>query len=313
MSFSEDVKQELYNQLPSARHCQLAELSALFWYIGQIKREGNRFRLAFLTENDNLSRKCFTLLKKAFNITKSDCVFTQNGIEVSDEELISDMLSALKIINSNGVFVSDFSKEAAQWLLKKSCCRRAFLRSAFLCNGSLTDPSKGYHLEYVVKSGGQADFIRDMLLHFDISANITTRKDRYVVYVKDSSKIVDALNVMEAPVALMNMENERIIKEMRNDINRRVNCETANINKTVNASTRQVEDINYIIKEKGLDYLPMPLREMAVVRLENPDSPLKELGELLDPHVGKSGVNHRLRKISELADDLRMGNTSQKK
>ena len=147
--------------------------------------------------------------------------------------------------------------------------------------------------------------LQSVIQGFDIEAKIVLRKKYYVVYLKEGSGIVDLLNVCEAPVALMKLENMRIVKEMRNSVNRRVNCETANITKTVNAATRQIEDIEYIRDHYGLENLPETLRQMAEVRLENPDAPLKELGEYLDPPVGKSGVNHRLRKLSELADRIR--------
>ena len=131
------------------------------------------------------------------------------------------------------------------------------------------------------------------------------RKKHFVVYVKEGAGIVDILNVMEAHNSLMDLENIRIVKEMRNSVNRKFNCEMANLNKTVSAAVRQIEDIKYISDTVGLSYLSKPLMEIAAVRLENPDSSLKELGELLSSPVGKSGVNHRLRKISEIADDLR--------
>ena len=126
-----------------------------------------------------------------------------------------------------------------------------------------------------------------------------------MVYLKEGSQIVDMLNIMEAHVSLMNLENVRIIKEMRNSVNRKVNCETANINKTVSAAVKQLEDINYIKNARGLDSLPDNLREIALVRLEYPQAPLKELGAYLEPPVGKSGVNHRLRRLSELTEELR--------
>ena len=144
-----------------------------------------------------------------------------------------------------------------------------------------------------------------MIQSFDIEAKIILRKKYYVVYLKEGKAIVDLLNVMEAHVALMNLENLRILKEVRNSVKRRVNCEAANISKTVNAASRQIEDIELIKKLYGLENLPENLREMAEIRLEYPDAPLKELGELLEPPVGKSGVNHRLRKLGEMAEKLR--------
>ena len=171
--------------------------------------------------------------------------------------------------------------------------------------GSASDPEKGYHLEFVCEEEEQAKLLHNLLETFDIDTKIMVRKQHFVVYMKEGTAIVDLLNVMEAHVALMELEHLRVLKEMRNSVNRRVNCETANINKTVNAATKQVEDIQYIDSKVGLASLPDPLYEMARLRLEYPDATLKELGEMLVPPVGKSGINHRLRKISEYAEKLR--------
>ena len=188
--------------------------------------------------------------------------------------------------------------------IQKSCCRRAFLRGAFLCVGSISDPEKGYHLEFVCTGEIRARQLQRLIQEFDIEARILIRKKYHVVYIKEGAGIVDLLNVMGAHMSLMNLENLRILKEMRNSINRRVNCETANITKTVNAASRQIEDILYLRDHYGLQKLPPALRRMAEVRLEYPDAPLKELGQYLEPPVGKSGVNHRLRKLSELAQQV---------
>ncbi len=169
----------------------------------------------------------------------------------------------------------------------------------------MSDPAKGYHLEFDCDNAEKARQLQELIRGFDIEARIIRRKKYHVVYLKEGAGIVDLLNVCEAPVSLMNMENLRIIKEMRNSVNRRVNCETANIAKTVNAAARQLEDIEYIRIHYGFQNLPDTLREMAEVRLEYPDVPLKELGEYFTPVLGKSGVNHRLRKLSELAGKLR--------
>ena len=169
----------------------------------------------------------------------------------------------------------------------------------------MSDPEKSYHFEIVCASEARAVQLQTMMDSFGVDAKIVLRKKTYVVYLKEGSQIVDLLNVMEAPVALMEFENVRILKDMRNTVNRKVNCETANINKTVSAAVKQMDDIRYIQAVIGLDGLPDNLREMALVRLERPDATLKELGEALNPPVGKSGVNHRLRKLGILADDLR--------
>ncbi len=201
-----------------------------------------------------------------------------------------------------------FSGEIKKELEKKSFSKnpaRAFLRDAFLETGSMSNPEKGYHLEFVCEEDAYAAKLIETMRAFEIAAKRVQRKRYTVVYIKESEDIVRLLNVMGAHNCLMNLENLRIIKDMRNSINRRVNCETANISKTVSAANKQIEDIEYIRKHYGFDDLSENLREMAKIRLEYPDATLKELGEYLVPPVGKSGVNHRLRKLSELADSIK--------
>lgn len=287
MSFSGEVKKELIRRISPARHCQLAEFAAIVSFCGQLGRDGEgTYTIGFQTENEALVKKGFTLLKKLYNI--------ESGISLTEQEVQDIMQKA------GGV-----EQPVNPLTIKNTCCKRAFLRGAFLGAGSISDPRKGYHLEFVCNNGEQAVQLQQVIQRFDIEAKIILRKKYYVVYLKEGSAIADLLNVCEAPVSLMNLENMRILKEMRNSVNRRVNCETANISKTVNASARQIEDIEYIRQYYGFEKLSEALREMAEVRLENPDAPLKELGEYLTPAVGKSGVNHRLRKLSELADRLR--------
>lgn len=287
MSFSQNVKEELAGHMSPARHCQLAELAAMMHFCGQYGRDREgRYTIGFQTENEAVSRKGFTLLKKTYNID------TDVGI---DEEQMQEFLSK----------IGDLEEPVDPLLIKNSCCQRAFLRGAFLCIGSISDPAKGYHLEFVCTDIGKARQLQKVLQAFSIEGKIVPRKKYYVVYLKEGESIVDLLNVCEAHVALMEFENLRILKDVRNSINRRVNCEAANITRTVNAAARQIEDIEYIRDYGGLRMLPDNLREMAEVRLEYPDASLKELGEYLDPPVGKSGVNHRLRKLSEFAEKLR--------
>lgn len=287
MSFSSQVKEELGKQLSGARHCQMAELAAIMHFCGQYGRDAaGDFTIGFLSENEAVVRKGFTLLKKTYNIN------TDVPIGHAEMEMIMGK-------------IGDLNQPVDPVLLKNACCRRAFLRGAFLSVGSISDPSKQYHLEFVCTEEDKALQLQEMIQSFDIEAKIVLRKKYFVVYLKEGSGIVDLLNVCEAHVALMELENLRILKEMRNSINRRVNCETANISKTVNAATRQIEDILYLRDHYGFQNLPDALREMAEVRLEYPDAPLKELGQYLDPPVGKSGVNHRLRKLSEIADRTR--------
>ena len=287
MSFSAKVKSELAGILGNHKHCRKAEISGMYQYGGQLGRvESDCYTVGFHTENEDVLKKGFTLLRKTFNI---DC-----GENLSEQQLFA-FLEKMDVVWA----------ESLENITNSNCCKRAFIRGVFLAIGSISDPEKGYHLEFVCEDEEQARFLRNVITSFDIEARVLERKEHHVVYLKEGSSIVDLLNVMEAHVALMELENLRIIKEMRNTVNRRVNCETANINKTVNAAAKQVEDIMYIEERKGLASLPDMLYEMARVRLDNPDATLKELGEMLVPPVGKSGVNHRLRKINEYADKLR--------
>ena len=286
MSLSGKVKEELAKHISSARHCQLAELAAILHFCGQYGRDADgTYTIGFETENELLVRKGFTLLKKTFNI--------DTGLGMTEDNFWA--LSTK---------IGDLNEAVSPLLVKNSCCRRAFLRGAFLSVGSISDPNKGYHLEFVCTIPEQAEQIKELMGEFDIIGKIVRRKKYFVVYVKEGSAIVDLLNVFEAHKALMEFENLRILKEMRNSINRKVNCEAANINKTVNAAAKQIEDIIFLRDFYGLENLPEPLRQTAGVRLEYPDSSLKELGELMDPPVGKSGVNHRLHKLAEIAENL---------
>ena len=219
-------------------------------------------------------------------------------------EEIEQILMAIK--RYKGSELPQLRQSADPLLLKKDCCRRAFIRGTYLAIGSMSNPEKGYHMEFVFDRQGMADDFIKNLSTFSIDAKMVLRKKNYVVYIKEGEEIVDMLNIMGAHVSLMNLENTRIVKDMRNSINRRVNCETANIAKTVNAAAKQVEDILFIQKVYGLHKLPDNLRQVAEVRLSYPEASLVELSRLMDPPVGKSGVNHRLRKLSELAERLRV-------
>ncbi len=299
MSFSGMVKEELAAHVSSARHCQLAELSALLLYNGGVC-DGER-HLCLDTENEAVARKCFTLLKKTFNI---ETVMRGRKRLIPDDEMERRVIEALYLAMGTDGKIT-LTETVNSLLIKNSCCARAWLRGAFLSVGSMSDPRKSYHLEFVCGRKAQAEQLRDVLSEFQIEARIIGRKKYQVVYLKEGAGIVDLLNVMGAHVSLMELENMRILKEMRNSINRRVNCETANISKTVTAAGRQIEDILLIRDRYGFENLPDNLRQMAEVRLEYPDAALKELGGYLEPVVGKSGANHRLRRLSEIADKIR--------
>lgn len=202
--------------------------------------------------------------------------------------------------------LSTISRKDFTLLSKRSkMSTKGLIRDAFLRSGSISDPEKFYHLEIVFTSEEEAKAIQKMLEDFKLDGKIAMRKGHYVVYLKEGAQIADMLRIMEAPLALMEFENIRIVKEMRNSINRQVNCEAANLGKTISAAVKQVEDIKFICSKVGLENIPEGLAETAKKRLEYPEATLKELGEFMDPPLGKSGVNHRLKKLSELAEDLR--------
>ena len=312
ISFSARVKEELSRQWSMARHCRIAELAAIISMCGRVHIDSReQYSIKIHTENISVARKYFTLVKKTFNID-TDVLVSKNRIRknVSYTVLIKKhqdtirVLQAAKLIDANGEIYEEVSA-ARNLVTQQTCCKRAFLRGAFLANGSMSDPKKAYHLEIVCMTRQKAQQVKEMIDSFGMDAKIIIRKKTYVVYLKEGSQIVDLLNVMEAPVALMELENVRILKEMRNSVKRKVNCETANINKTVSAAVKQMEDIRYIRDKIGLNMLSEGLEEIAEKRLMYPEATLKELGQLLTVPVGKSGVNHRLRKLSEIAEDLR--------
>lgn len=302
MSFSGTVKEELAGHVDSPRHCQLAELAALLHFCGSTCETQGAVHLCLETENETVIRKCFTLLEKTFKINK---VMTQGRGRLLPEDTEEKVIQALHLRGQeDGRIV--LQRPASSLLVKNSCCARAFLRGAFIAAGSMSDPEKSYHMEFVCNGRAQAEQLQRIIQEFGIEARCIKRKKYDVVYLKEGSAIVDLLNVMGAHVSLMNLENLRIVKEMRNSVNRRVNCETANISKTVTAASKQIEDIILIREKYGFENLPDNLRQMAEVRLEYPDAALKELGGYLNPAVGKSGVNHRLRRLSEIADGIRL-------
>lgn len=313
MSFSSEAKDEMSRVINSGRHCQIAEIAAIISLCGNVHiSKDDKYMIKVHTENVAVARKFFILLKNTFLVNaeisikrntylKKSITYT---ITIKNSEAAIKILQATHLIDEN-MEINEEMSLVNNLIIHNTCCKRAFIRGAFLATGSISDPGKFYHFEIVCPTEEKAKQLQAIINTFDVDAKIVSRKKHFIVYIKEGAQIVDLLNVMEAHVSLMKLENIRIMKEMRNSINRQVNCETANINKTVSAAVKQLEDIKIIQDTIGLDNINKNLAEIAMVRLNNPDATLKELGELLDTPVGKSGVNHRLRKISELADSLR--------
>ncbi|NLI57729.1 MAG: DNA-binding protein WhiA [Clostridium sp.] len=313
MSFSSAVKNELCRITASDRLCMLAELSAVVRINGLVRViNDNEINLRITTENSALARRVFSLIKELYGVNAEIIIrrspkLKKNIIYI----LILTFSKGLKKIldDMNIVCGNEKSKEVkylpCEILSKNRECQKAYLRGAYLAAGSMSDPEKTYHLEIIAQRMELADELNDLINYFKLNSKIIKRKCNYVVYLKEGENIVDFLNIIGAHSALLELENVRILKEVRNNVNRIVNCETANLQKTVDASIRQVENITYIKENLGFDKLPKNLRDIAILRLKYSDFSLKELGEMLTPSLGKSGVNHRLRKLDKIADKIR--------
>lgn len=312
MSFSREIKEEIGRHISNARHCRIAETAALLSVCGRFVRQGNTIKaILFQTENTIVARKYFTLLRKTFNINTEILIRRNMTMKKSVTYLlIVKRQQEVKILfQATKLLLEDESQERGllvdQLIVQNTCCKRAFIRGIFLAAGSISDPEKTYHFEVVLPDLRRAQQLQEIINSFAIDAKIVMRKRYYVVYVKEGSLIVDILNIMEAHVALMNFENVRILKEMRNSINRQVNCEAANITKTVKAASKQIDDIIFIRDTIGFHNIAVGLEEIATLRISYPEATLKELGAMLNPPIGKSGVNHRLKKLCCIADGLR--------
>ncbi|MCX7781190.1 MAG: DNA-binding protein WhiA [Negativicutes bacterium] len=308
MSFSAEVKNELARIADESACCPLAELSALMRMGGTMLIGGNsNLGINFTTDNAAVARKALTLIKRHYSL-KTEVVVTRGRrlkknnyymLKIVPTPVVTELLSSLGILSGTG-----FAAKPAGGFLRRTCCRRAFLRGAFLGGGSVNKPEGDYHLEMVTSNLEFAKTLMRLMKSFKLAAKMTDRKQGYVVYLKEGDAITAFLRIIGAHNALMAFENVRVIKDMRNQVNRLVNCETANLQKTVNAAVRQVEKIELIAAKLGLHNLPQPLKEAAELRLAHPQATLQELVDALDGRVGKSGINHRLRKLERLAAKL---------
>ncbi len=297
MSFSLNVKKEIYTIIHN-RHCAIAELASIIDFCSDISY--NPLFISISSENKFILDKFKSLIKFIFDI--DILINSDNGksykIFIDNKELITKIFN---IINKNV-----YEEELYSSLIVTSiCCKRAYIRGAFLGVGYICSPEKNYHLEFICNSYIQAQNLKDLINFFDIDAKCLEKKENFIVYIKEAEQIVELLNIIEAHKALLELENIRVFKDVRNNINRIVNCETANLNKVVSASIKQKENIEFIKKTVGLDYLPKPLKEIATLRLNYPDRSLQELSQMTNPVITKSGVNHRLKKINSIAENLR--------
>ena len=315
MSFASDTKNELSRLDSEKKCCVLAEIAGFIRMCGSVGLlGGGRLELKLSTENPAIARLFHKRLKGYFGvgpeltIAKNQSAIQKRGHvyelvigwEDNAEQILREV-GILRVKEGRNYISEDILPE----LIRKKCCKKAYLRGAFLGGGTLNHPNKGYHLEFVCSNEALAADMKKLINSFGLRAKTTVRKRDHVVYLKESEQIVDLLNILGAHQQLLKFEDVRITKEMRNQANRLVNCESANTDKAIDNAVRQIEDIRVIENGPGLDSLPAKLQEVAKIRLANPEANLRELGELLDPPLQKSGIYHRLAKISAIADQLR--------
>ncbi|MCH5184636.1 MAG: DNA-binding protein WhiA [Oscillospiraceae bacterium] len=295
MSFSEDIKKRLCGIENDCPFCPASELAGIMEFAG--RRAGGEIRV--VTENTGTAQRLRLLIKGVFGFDIS-CRFNENKnshtFVVSNENMTENIISALYLFTGA-------EKEKNEEVSPFDCCKGAYIRGAFLGGGSVSDPKKRYHLEFDTKNKSAAEYLCRVLALDDIPVKVTVRKNHYITYTKSSEVIADILGRIHAYTAVMDFYNISAEKEIRNDINRRVNCETANMDKTARASVKHIEAIERIRDTIGLETLTETLWETARARMEYPEESLAELAVRLG--VGKSGVNHRLAKLMEMAEDLK--------
>ena len=309
--FSRDTKESLSRLPVKPKHCRLAELHALIAGIGELGvDEDGRLYLLLQSENLPAVRRADYLLG-ALSGQKTHCSVIRDtegknpfyAVSLEHPAALQQLLKALGFLSRRGV-IREKTVPAPASLLERDCCRRAFLRGAFLAGGYVSDPGSSYHFEIVCSGESRAEELKALLEHFGIRGRVTNRKGRELLYIKESEAISDVLSLMGAMTSRLEWENAKIYRSLQGQVNRQVNCETANIAKTSRAAQEQLDAIRRIDQKAGLSALPPHLKEMALLRIAHPEASLTVLGALLDPPVGRSGINHRLRKLKELADEL---------
>lgn len=307
MSFAAEVKKELTG-LAVQNNLAQAELAALIRMNGSLSLNNHQFVLNVQTENAAIARRIFTLLKEHYGVRSELLVRRKMKLKKNNVYIVRLKQETQKIlldldIMDGAMFQSHISNEIKQSEKKT----RAYLRGAFLASGSVNNPETSrYHLEISSIYEEHNQDICDLLNQFDLNARTLERRNGYITYLKGAEKIADFLTLIGATNSMLKFEDVRIVRDMRNSVNRLVNCETANMNKTIDAASKQIENIHFIEATVGLQSLPEKLQEIAELRIQNPEISLKELGEMIPSGaISKSGINHRIRKINDFADNLR--------
>ncbi|SDK97939.1 DNA-binding protein WhiA [Lacicoccus qingdaonensis] len=309
MSFASDMKNEL-TRVDVDTSCQKSELSALIKMNGALSFFNGDWVISVQTENAAIARRIFSLIKNLYGVdiellVRRKMKLKKNNVYISRvKKDTHKMLSDLNIIKDD-MITNDINDE----IKNSDCCIRSYLRGAFLAGGSVNNPeTSAYHLEIASLYEEHAKVLTELMNGYDLNAKYIERKRGYITYLKGAEKIAEFLSLIGGYQALLKFEDVRIVRDMRNSVNRLVNCETANLNKTVSAAMRQVENIQLIDDEIGIGELPERLQEIARLRVEHQDVSLKELGEMLSTGpISKSGVNHRLRKLDTIAEKIKGG------
>jgi len=307
MSFTAEVKDELSRVESKRPCCMKAELAALVRIEGTLHITGNeRFRLEIATETAPVARKVIKLLHGLYDL-KTELTVRRSVLHKTNNYLITvpTQINLPQALNELGILDDrlGLTQGILPRVVKRDCCAIAYLRGAFLGGGFVADPHGDFHFELTAESEQVAEDLAALMRRFEVPAKVTRRRGLFTVYLKGAEPIVTFLALVGAHSALLRTEDVRVVKSMRNDVNRLVNAETANLERTAEAAIAQVEAIQLLDARVGLDNLPPALRELARLRVENPDVSLRELGELADPPLSKSAVYHRVRRIEELAAD----------
>ena len=313
MSFAADARGEIAHTECENSCCARSELCAALLASGGISFHGrNRYRLSLAASDATIVRRYFTMVKKYFDVTGELRVLKTEKLSgmtryqlVLPEEASLMLLDEIKLLDAEGLF--GIREKCAPEIVENDCCALAFLRAAFLFCGTITNPEKAYHIEFSAPNEQFAQTVMELLRKFEVSAKKACRKAKEVVYLKGSDGISDVLTLLGAHKSMLAMENIKITKGLRNQVNRQMNCDNSNITRSMLTAERQIADIQLIEEEIGLDRLSGTLREIAELRLANPETSLSGIGELMNPPLGKSGVNSRLRKLTQIANKLRTG------
>ncbi|AYU54589.1 DNA-binding protein WhiA [Staphylococcus debuckii] len=309
MSFASDMKNELTRIDVDEKNAR-AELSALIRMNGALSLSNQQFVINVQTENATTARRIYSLIKKVFNIEVEILVRKKMKLKKNNIYICRTKVKSKEILDELGILKDGvFTHAIAPEMIQDDDMKRSYLRGAFLAGGSVNNPeTSSYHLEIFSLYENHSEGLTELMNEYDLNAKHLERKKGSIVYLKEAEKISDFLSLIGGYQAMLKFEDVRIVRDMRNSVNRLVNCETANLNKTVSAAMRQVESIQLIDQEIGIENLPDRLREIAKLRVDNQDVSLKELGEMVSTGtISKSGVNHRLRKLNELADKIRSG------